>query len=75
MLGLIDDTICISEAGYKAQMMNAFFNVRTAEKTLQFGAKKCKTMLVGKTIESIHRSKLTVDQWTVEYKSHNSIQE
>ena len=23
MLGLIDDTICISEAGYKAQMMNA----------------------------------------------------
>ena len=31
MLGLVDDTICITEAGYKAQMMNAIFNVKTAE--------------------------------------------
>ena len=45
MLGLVDDTFCISEAGYKAKMMNVFFNVKPAEKTLQFGVKKCKTML------------------------------
>ena len=45
MLGLVDDSICISEAGYKAHMLNVFFNIKTAEKTLQFGTKKCKTML------------------------------
>ena len=56
MLGLVDDTICISKAGHKAKMMNAFFNVKTAEKTLQFGSKKCKTMIVGKNIEEIHRN-------------------
>ena len=67
MLGLVDDSVCITEAGYKAQMMNAFFNVRTAEKTLQFGAKKCKTMLIGKNTELIHQSKLSVDQWSVEH--------
>ena len=32
MLGLVDDTICISEAGFKAQMLNVFFNIKTAEK-------------------------------------------
>ena len=53
MLGLVDYSICISEAGYKAQMMTVAFNTRTAEKTLQFGAKKCKTMLVGRNVETI----------------------
>ena len=42
ILGLVDDTIGVTEVGYKAQMMNAFFNVKTAEKGLQFGVKKCK---------------------------------
>ena len=68
MLGLVDDTVCISEAGYKTQMMNAIFNVRTAEKTLQFGAIKCKSMLVGKKVENIHRNRLEVDQWSVEHQ-------
>ena len=67
MLGLVDDTICITEAGYKAPMMNAIFNVKTAEKTLQFGVKKCKTMLIGKKVENIHKNKLTVDKWTVDH--------
>ena len=42
MLGLVDDSICISEAGFKAQMLNTFFNIKTAEKSLQFGAKSAK---------------------------------
>ena len=75
MLGLVDDTICISEAGHKAKMMNAFFNVKTAEKTLQFGSKKCKTMIVGKNIEEIHRNKLSVDQWSVEHKKEKYSEE
>ena len=75
MLGLVDDTICISEAGYKAKMMNAYFNVKTAEKTLQFGVKKCKTILVGKNIEEIHRNKLSVDQWSVDYEKEKCSEE
>ena len=75
MLGLVDDTVCIAEAGYKSHMMNAFFNVRTAEKTLQFWAKKCKTMIVGKRIENIHCNKLKVDQWSVKHKEDGDIVE
>ena len=46
MLGLVDDTIGITEPGYKAQMLNAFLNVKTAENGLQFNVKKCKSMLI-----------------------------
>ena len=59
MLGLVDDSICISEAGYKAQKMSVAFNTRTAEKTLQFRAKKCKSMLVGRNVETIHQNRLS----------------
>ena len=40
---LVDDTIAITEAGYKAQIMNAFMNIKTAEKGLQFGGKSAKS--------------------------------
>ena len=46
-LGLVDDIVGITEAGYKAQQLNTFINVKTEEKMLQFGPKKCKSMLVG----------------------------
>ena len=69
---LVDDSICISEAGYKAQMMNVAFNTKTAEKTLQFGAKKCKTMLVGRNVETIHQNRLSVDQSEVKLEDDSS---
>jgi hypothetical protein len=47
-LGLVDDILGVTEAGEKAQKMNSFIYLKTAEKTLQFGPTKCKTMLVGK---------------------------
>ena len=47
-LGLVDDIVGITEAGFKAQQLNAYINVKTAEKMLQFGHSKCKSMLVGK---------------------------
>ena len=52
-LGLVDDIVGITEAGFKAQQFNAFINVKTAEKTLQFGPK---SMLIGKSIKVIHDS-------------------
>ena len=65
MLGLVDDTIGITEPGYKAQMLNAFFNVKTAENGLQFGVKKCKSMLVAKSADNIPYSSFCVDKWDV----------
>ena len=34
MLGMVDDIIGVSEAGYKAQQLNAVINTKTAEKGL-----------------------------------------
>ena len=37
ILGLVDDIIGVTEAGFKAQMMNTILNYKSAEKRLQFG--------------------------------------
>ena len=60
-LGLVDDIVGITEAGFKAQELNAYINVKTAEKRLQFGVKKCKSMLIGKTSDSVLNNNLQVD--------------
>ena len=67
MLGLVDELVGVTEAGYKAQQMNTFINVKTAEKSLQFGASKCKSLLIGKNKNGVLNSDLVVDSWTVEY--------
>ena len=40
-LGLVDDIVGITEAGFRAQQLNSVINIKTAEKSLQFGVKKC----------------------------------
>ena len=67
ILGLVDDTIGITEAGHKAHMMNAFLNIKTAEKSLQFGVKKCNSMLVGRDTGDIFNYNLVVDNWSTNY--------
>ena len=74
-LGLVDDIIGVSEAGVNAQKLNAFINIKTAEKTLQFGTTKCKKMLVGKSTENLMNNDLVVDDWKVEYGDTGEIQE
>ena len=74
-LSMVDDIIGISEAGIKSQMMNAFINLKTAEKGLRFGPSKCKSMLVGKNIENVITSDLYVDSWTVDYKENKETEE
>jgi hypothetical protein len=68
MLGLVDDIIGLTAAGYKAHQMNALINVQTADKGLQFGVDKCKSMLVGKDLENALYSDLTVDKCNVTHK-------
>ena len=71
-LALFDDIIGVTEAEKKAQMLNAFINVKTAENRLQFGTKKCKSMLVGKNTENIINTELLVDNWTIIYNKNNT---
>ena len=66
LLGLVNDLIGITDAGYKAQQMNAVLNVKTAEKRLQYGESKCKSMLVSKNAnQCLLNSPLMVDKWSV----------
>ena len=65
LLGMVDDMIGVTEAGFRAQQMNALINTKAAEKGLQFGVKKCKSMLIGKDLENTLYSELTVDKWKV----------
>ena len=67
MLGLVDDMIGVTDAGYKAQQMNAILNVKTAEKRLQFGITKCKSMLVSKNGPTVPHNVMMVDSWKVRH--------
>ena len=67
-LGMVDDTVGITHAGYKANQLNSFMNVKSAEKTLQFGPSKCQYMVVGKNSKKVTQNKLNVDHWVKEYK-------
>ena len=67
LLGLVDDVIGVTEAAFRAQQLNAILNVKTAEKGLQYGVKKCKYMIVGKDLENSINSELLVDGWSQKY--------
>ena len=45
ILGLIDDVVGNSDAGYRAQQLNVILNTKTSEKGLQYGINKCKLMI------------------------------
>ena len=68
-LGMVDDIVGVSEAGKDATKMNSFINLKTAEKSLRFGASKCKSMIIGskENENNIYNNKLFVDQWDVNY--------
>ena len=68
ILSLVDDIIGVTEAGYKAAQMNFVINVKTAEKLLQFGVSKCKSMLIGKKKNDFLDAELLVDKWEVKYE-------
>ena len=47
LLGRVD-LLGVAEAGFKTEQLNAVVNVKTADKDLEFGPEKCKTMTVSK---------------------------
>ena len=76
ILGMVDDIIGVAEAGFKTQLLNAFINVKTADKDLQFGADKCKTMTVSKRKPySFQTPALSVDAWETKHKENGDTEE
>ena len=74
LLGQVDDLIGVAEAGVKTHQLNAFVNVKTANKDLQFGEDKCKYMIVSKKKpESFLHPNIKVDQWKVEHMKNNNV--
>ena len=67
-LGLMDDTLSVSEAGVNAEEINTFMNENSAEKRLQFNPKKCKYLDIGRNTEtSVLHNTLEVDTWDISY--------
>ena len=52
--------------------MNEIINVKSAEKRLQFGVSKCKTMWISKKTELVQNSQLTVDTWSMKHVKNSS---
>ena len=50
----------------------AFINLKTAEKTLQFGVTKCKSMLISKDRDCVFNSDIMVDSWEAKYEENSS---
>ena len=71
-LGLVDDVIGVSEAGHKAVQMNEIINTKSAEKSLQFGISKCKSMFVGKVRQEFLDNELEIDKWSLEYQDNSN---
>ena len=72
VMAMVDDTVTITEVGHKTQQMNAFFNVKSAEKKLQFSEHKCHTMLIHKAKHINQVSELKVNIWKQTHDSKNN---
>ena len=69
VLGMIDDLVGVSESGVKAKQLNAYINVRSAEKKLQFGPDKCHTLKIAhKNSTCTQSEELFIDHWS---EKHN----
>ena len=75
VMAMVDDTVTITEVGHKTQQMNAFFNVKAAEKKLQFSELKCHTMVMKKSKHINEVSELKVDIWKRTHDKKNTFHE
>ena len=69
-LSMVDDLLCISKCGIDSVLLNAFINLKTNSKKLQFGEDKCFKMHVGsnKTI----CPDLKIDKWSTVHEDKDS---
>ena len=73
VLGMIDDLAGISESGLSSKQLNAFLNVKTAEKKLQFGPKKCHTLTISHRNAPSYNSELFIDYWSEKHDEEGNL--
>ena len=61
---MIDDVAGVSESGIKAKQLNAFINVKSAEKKLQFGPDKCNILTIAHKKSTVVENDLFIDHWS-----------
>ena len=61
---MVDDLAGVSESGVNSVKLNAFINVKTAEKKLQFGYDKCHTLNITHKSKTIVETDLYIDHWS-----------
>ena len=65
---MIDDSFGVSENGVPATQLNAFVNIKTAEKKLHLWHDKCNTLTsMHKSVRYV-RTDLSIDHWS---EKHN----
>ena len=67
---MVDDTKIVTETCYKTQQINAYFNVKVAEK-LQFSEIGCHIILINKAKSIYSVSELKVDIWKQTHDDEN----
>ena len=76
LLVQVDDLLGVSIVGHKAEQLNGFVNVKTAEKDLQFGSEKCNYMIVSKVkSDASNISELFVDSWQLQHTEEGDTEE
>ena len=75
VLGMIDDLAGVSEGVMKANQLNAFINVKTAEKKLQFGLDKCHTLTISNKNIIKEETDLHIDYWSEKHNEEDQIME
>ena len=76
LLGQVDDLLGVAEAGFRSEQLNAFVNVKAADKDLQFGPEKCTYMVVSKMkLKDCHKSELFVDSWKINHQQNGNFDE
>ena len=61
ILGMIDDIVGVSENGVNATQLNAFINIKNAEKKLQFGHSKYNSLTIAHKSANYVKSYLVID--------------
>ena len=72
ILGMIDDVAGISESGVKSKELNAFINVKNAEKKIK-GPDKCNILTIGhKNVKDVENN-LYIDYWSENYDNKDNL--
>ena len=73
VLGMIYDLAGVSESGVNGEQLNAYLNVKTAGKKLQFGPDKCHTLEIAHRNVTCSQSDLYIDHRSEKHDTEGNL--